>query len=59
MFVELTVRKMGLGAVETDAFMAYPDYKLVSIVVEHTLAKAGPGIRLRTLEVNMNFIIES
>ena len=46
MFVELTVRRMGLGTVEGEAFMAYPDFKLVSLVVEHTLAKAWPEIWL-------------
>ena len=61
MFVELTVRKMGLGTVEGEAFMAYPDFKLVSLVVEHTLAKAWPEIRLCTLEVNiiLNFFAGS
>ena len=51
-FVELTVRKMVLGAVEADAFVAYPDFGLVSLVVEHTLAKAWPDVRLCTLEVS-------
>ena len=49
-FVELTIRKLGLGTVESEAFMAYPDYKLVSLVVEHTLAKAWPETRLCTLD---------
>ena len=51
-FVELTVRKMGLGRVEGDAFVAYPDFNLVSLVVEHTLEKAWPDVRLCTLEVS-------
>ena len=51
-FVALTVRKMGLGTVEADAFLAYPDFGLVSLVVEHTLSKAWPDVRLSTLEVS-------
>ena len=51
-FVALTVRKLGLGTVEADAFVAYPDFGLVSIVVEHTLSKAWPEIRVPTLEVS-------
>ena len=43
---------MGLGVVEADAFTAYPDFGLVSLVVEHTLAKAWPDVRLCTLEVS-------
>ena len=51
-FVAFTIRKMGLGTVEANAFVAYPDYGLVSLVVEHTLSKAWPDVRLATLEVS-------
>ena len=51
-FVELVVRKMGLGSYEGDAFTAYPDYKLVSLVLDYTLKQTWPDLQVPTLEVS-------
>ena len=50
-FIELTVRKMGLGMSESDAFTQYPDFKIVDLVLENTLQHVWPDVALPSLEV--------
>ena len=41
--LDLTVKKLGLSFQEGNAFRCYPDYRLLSEVVETTLSVACPG----------------